>query len=195
MSSLTSYIREDGGINAKIVRHLNTENSVRDNAYRRDVSSRAKIIGIQCFSSPIMSLRLTIVTLPLFIFTACVANPGKITLHDAMKDVVNSMYAFEQQEYIRAHPDYDPKVNPPIVFTKMGTYVKEVDVAFNVSASATTQGTATGGTSAAGPTASATLSGTLVTGRGNTITIKFGSFWDNDAFTSGKLKYGKTTKL
>ena len=71
-------------------------------------------------------------------------SPGKITLQEAMKDVVNSMYAFEVQEYIRTHPNYNLAVDPPIVFTKMGTYVKEVDVSFNVSANATTQGSATG---------------------------------------------------
>jgi hypothetical protein len=57
---------------------------------------------------------------PAFLFSECVANPGKITLQDAMKDVVNSMYAFEVQEYIRAIQTIIPRLIHQLSLPKWG---------------------------------------------------------------------------
>lgn len=109
----------------------------------------------------------------------CVST-GKITLKQALTDVVDSMAAMEQEEKSQATNG----------FTKMGTYVKEVDVTFNVSASGDISESADLSSIPVGAAkAGLKVAGDYKSSKGNTITLKFTSLLDNDAFTSNKVKF------
>jgi hypothetical protein len=113
----------------------------------------------------------------------CVANVHEIALDKALIQVVDGMNAMRQhqQELAKNDPQY----------RYMGTYVKDVEVTFNVSVSGDI-GTSTGVTGGYGPaTGQLTVTTDYKSGRSNQIVIKLGSLLDNQAITDGKISIDK----
>ena len=67
-----------------------------------------------------------------FLFSGCVASYHKITLHDALIDVVDSYDAMHQRQ-LQLEKERNA-ADPDHPYQKLGVYPKEVDVTFAVNA-------------------------------------------------------------
>ena len=113
----------------------------------------------------------------------CVANVHEIALDKALIQVVDGMNEMRkhQQELANSDPQY----------RYLGTYVKDVEVTFNVSVAGDV-GTSTGVSGGDGPVkGELTVTTDYKSGRSNQIVIKLGSLLDNTAITDGKISIDK----
>ena len=113
------------------------------------------------------------------LFSGCVASVHEIALDKALIQVVDGMNEIRQhqQELAKSDPEY----------RYMGTYVKDVEVTFNVSVAGDV-GTSTGVSGGYGPAkGQLTVTTDYKSGRSNQIVVKLGSLLDNTALTDGKV--------
>jgi hypothetical protein len=122
----------------------------------------------------------------------CVASAHKIKLSAALTDVVDSIQQMhDEQQRLQAEAQSKHEH-----YRTLDSYLKEVDVTFNISANGdvNAEGDWSAPVAAAGKVG-LKLSGDYKSARGNLIVLKFASILDNDALASGKLYYDKEGQL